>query len=343
MKKPASQLFLQRGISLIELMISITIGMIIMIAVISAYLGAAGASTTAEAIGRMNEDAQTAINVITQQLRMAGGNPMRMNRSSTSTGTNPRGNSVPQHNTLTNAYAVRGCDSTFSNVTSAAGTTALTCPTTGGDGHSSISIAYEADTSNTLPNGGVPTDCTGTALTAINPAPTYAQSSGGNVSVNIYEAENRYYIGTTVAGTGTNAITNPSLFCKGNAGGNALVLIENIEDMQITYAVVDPSAAAGHTVTLSVSPSVTSTQVLGSGMTANTIDTDATTLTGTAGSSTRWNGVRAVQICVVVRSDVPVLDNTQEGSYYNCANSLVTTSDRRLRRSYTTTVLLRNQ
>ena len=72
MKRNPPSAALQSGFSLIELMVSMTIGLIIMLAVISAYLGSAGASRTAEAIGRMNEDAQMALTILSQQLRMAG-------------------------------------------------------------------------------------------------------------------------------------------------------------------------------------------------------------------------------------------------------------------------------
>ncbi|NDP60779.1 MAG: prepilin-type N-terminal cleavage/methylation domain-containing protein, partial [Oxalobacteraceae bacterium] len=69
-----------KGFSLIELMISLTIGLIITVAAFSAFMGASGASKMAEAQGRMNEDAQAALSILTQQLRMAGNNPDQPNR-----------------------------------------------------------------------------------------------------------------------------------------------------------------------------------------------------------------------------------------------------------------------
>ena len=228
----------QCGVTLIELLISITIGMIIMVAVIGAYIGASGAGRAAEAVGRMNEDGQAALTILSQQLRMSGVNPSQPDRNSVSLGVSARGSTVPLHNSVTNAYAIRGCDLKFSDVTSAASTAALTCghgaASTGPD---SITIAYEADRYNTVPTSASPTDCMGSGLTALTPAPTYLKSDGvTNVSPSIYEAENRFYIGTSTY------VTNPTLYCKGNATANAQPLVENIEDLQFTYGTVNPAA-----------------------------------------------------------------------------------------------------
>jgi type IV pilus assembly protein PilW len=325
MKRKPAFAPLQSGVTLIELMVSLTIGLIIMLAVISAYLGASGASRTAEAVGRMNEDAQMALTILSQQLRMAGVNPSQTDRSTVTVGLNPRNNSVPLHNTVTNAYAIRGCDVKFSNVTSAASTSALTCGhSASSTGPDSIAIGYEADKYNTIPTGaGVPTDCMGTGITAMSPAPVYTRSDGTTTfSATIYEAENRFYVGTSTS------VINPTLYCKGNFSANGQPLIENIEDLQFSYGTTNPGT--------------TPTLVLGY-LSAYDVDNDATTLTGSAGSASRWNAVKTVRICVVARSENPVLDTIASAKYLNCQGTLVTSPpDKRLRRAYTTTVVLRN-
>ena len=53
----------QGGFSLIELLVSIAIGLIIMVAAISAYVGSADASRMSDAQSRMNEDAQAALSI----------------------------------------------------------------------------------------------------------------------------------------------------------------------------------------------------------------------------------------------------------------------------------------
>lgn len=325
-----------QGVTLIELMVSLTIGLILMVAVISAYLGASTAGRTAEAIGRMNEDGQQALTILSQQLRMSGANLSQPDRSSATTGFSLRNNSMPRHNSLTNAYAIRGCDDKFSDITTAASTSALTCGHSAtSSGPDSISIAYETDRYNSIATAaGVPTDCVGSGIT---PATfNYIKSDESTAgSVSVYEAENRFYIGTSTA------IINPSLYCKGNASANGQPLVENVENLQFRYGVVNPANINLTYVT--VTPTFTTTQVLGY-LTAYDVDNDATTLTGLAGSAARWNAVKTIRICVVVRSENQILDSTSSARYLDCNDTLVTSPpDRRMRRAYSTTVVIRNQ
>jgi type IV pilus assembly protein PilW len=322
-----------RGVTLIELLVSMTIGLILMVAVIGAYIGASGAGRTAEAIGRMNEDGQQALTVLSQQLRMAGANPSQPDRSTATTGINLRNNSMPRHNALTNAFAIRGCDVTFSDVTTAVSTSALNCGHGAASaGPDSISISYEADRYNTVPTAaGVPTDCVGSAVASSTYNYTRSDEATAGSAI-VYEAENRFYITTTAI------ITNPSLYCKGT--GAAQPLVENIENLQIRYGVINPANLNVTYVT--VTPTFTTTQVLGY-LTAHGVDND-TTLTGAAGSVTRWNAVKTVRICVVVRSESQIADSTDSARYLDCNDTLVTNPpDKRMRRAYSTTVVIRNQ
>lgn len=336
----------QSGVTLIELMISLTLGMIIMIAVISAYIGAAGAGRTAEALGRMNEDGQTALAILSQQLRMAGVNPSQSDRSTATVAGSPnlRGNSVPLHNTVTNAFAIRACDVTFSNISAAASTAALTCGhVAGSTGPDSISVGYEADRYNTIPAGdGRPTDCMGSGITALTPAQTYFKSDQvTTVSPAIYEAENRYFIGTSAF------VVSPTLYCKGNGTANAQPLVENIEDLQFTFGTVNPTTTTFPYVT--VTPTFTTTMVLGY-LTAHEVEnafdnSSARPILGIAGATpSRWNAVKTVRICVVARSETQIVDSLASARYLDCNGTVVTNPpDRRLRRAYTTSVILRNQ
>lgn len=327
----------QSGVTLIELMVSIVIGMIIMVAVISAYIGASGASRMAEATGRMNEDAQMALSILSQQLRMAGVNPSQPNRSSVTTATaNLRGNSVPLHNTVTNAYSIRGCDVKFSDVTTATTTSALTCghsSSSFGTAPSSVAIAYEADRYNTIPtSSGAPTDCVGSSAGTMTF--NFNNSQGVASSTTVAEVENRFYIGTSTH------VVNPTLYCKGNGNTIPQPMVENIEDIQIKYGTIDPTEPVIYKSATTVT--VTAAQVRGY-LTANEVDTDATKLTGAAGSASRWNAVKTVRVCVLARSESQLFETATAATYLNCAGTTVTPTDRRLRRAYTTTVILRNQ
>ncbi len=311
----------QSGLTLIELMISMVIALVIMVAVSGSYLGAANASKMAEAQGRMNEDAQLALGILIQQLRLAGANPAQPNRTVSTL-----------HNALTATFAagttttglgIRACDDRFSDVTSATSATALTCGhTTGSTGPASISVSYEADRYNTIPTAAsVPTDCLGNGLTST----TYVASSespSASVTVGVFEAENRYYVGTSTA------IVNPSLYCKGR-GGAQQPLVENIEDLEFTFGTSRPS----------------NTTTVAGYLRAWDIENNATT-PGLAGltAAQRWGFVRTVRVCVLVRSAEPVAPTTSSSQYYDCSGTLITNAaDRRLRRAYISTVVLRNR
>lgn len=62
----------QRGLSLIELMISITLGLIILTAIALVFLNASNARTELERVSRQIENGRYAIDVLTNDLRLAG-------------------------------------------------------------------------------------------------------------------------------------------------------------------------------------------------------------------------------------------------------------------------------
>jgi type IV pilus assembly protein PilW len=299
-----------RGVSLIELMISMVIGLVIALAATSAYLGASNASKVAEVQGRMNEDAQMALTILSQQLRMAGNNPARPNRLAT----------IPNnlHNPLQNPYGIRGCDTNFTDITVASASLLACSHSASSAGPDAISIGYEADRYNTVPTStGGATDCMGSSLSASTPVVTAADSTTSTVSV--YEAENRFYVGTSTT------VINPTLYCKGNNTA-AQPLVENVEDLQLLYGVSNPS--------------VTPTAVLGY-LTAYGVENDTTTLNGLS-SSQRWNAVKTVRICLVMRSAEPAAPDSSSAKYVSCAGNLTDAPDLLLRRAFTSTVVLRN-
>jgi type IV pilus assembly protein PilW len=298
-----------RGLSLIELMISIVIGLVVTIAAVAAYTGSAGAARMAEAQVRMNEDAQAALNILAVQVRMAGNNPKRVNYT----------NAMPSNPVYdTTTFVVRGCDGTFGNVTSAATIPALTCA--GGGSPDSIAVSYEADAYNTIGNAAVPTDCLGQSLSAVNVnLDMWTGAAVVSTPVTYYVADNRFYIAPSSGA--------PSLFCKGNGGANPQALVENVEDLQFVYGTAPKEA----TSTLSVSGYIG----------ADAITALAAPLTTDA---QRWSKVLTVRICVLVRSERPVVAEAGSAQYVDCGGGLVTTAtDGRLRRAYSTTVVLRNR
>jgi len=324
-----------KGFSLIELMVSLTIGLVIAVAAISAYLGAAGASKMSNAQSRMNEDAQAALNVLAQQIRMAGTNPVQANRADAFQH-NPVfdptyvGGSVTSYGTTSfsassggaaynlSAFSIRGCDGSFSSITSTSNLDSLSnCGTS--TLPDSIAVSYEGDKYNTMPSGASAGDCLGQSVPSI----TATFTSGTSTTATYYVVDNRFYVANSSDGI-------PNLYCKGN-GGSVQPLVENVEDMQFLYGTVS-SAATSNTATVA------------GYLTAEDVITNAPTADA-PGYSKAWGKVLTVRICVVVRSESPVVSNAASAKYYNCANPAVLTTapDLRLRRAYSTTVVLRNR
>lgn len=331
-----------QGFSLIELMVSLTIGLIIAIAAMSAYLGASGASRLTDAQSRMNEDAQAALTILSQQLQMAGTNPNQANRVVDTTTTTlsslrnpiytptptfvPTPTFAPGTFTLS-AFSINGCDGKFTNISGAANLDSLTCAggtTTLAD---SIAVSYEADQFNSeATTGGSATDCLGNGLPTITASnvPVFNTATATVTTANpiTYQvADNRFYVGTS------SAITSPSLYCKGNGGATPQPLVENIEDLQFQYGTMNATST---------------TATVAGYLPANEVITQ-TDLAALASDAERWSKVLSVRICVLVRSDAPVVNDANSARYRDCGGNMQNAPDLRLRRAYFATVALRNR
>jgi type IV pilus assembly protein PilW len=335
----ARPIALMSGFSLIELMISLTIGLVIVAAAMSAYLGSSRASKVSDAQSRMGEDAQAALSTLAQQVRMAGTNPVQSGRADVFRHNpvfNPMylGGSVTNYTTTSftvspgtytmSAFAIRGCDGAFSNVTTATSTNALDACTGTSTLADSIAVHFEADKYNTIGSGTSTwgSDCVGSDTPVASRVSVSSTATTPTLATTTFSiVNNRFYI--------ANNGSVPNLYCKGSNSATQ-PLIENIEDMQILYGTVsttDPSPTA------TVAGYLTAAGVVALAPTADT-----------AGYSTAWGKVLTVRICVVVRSESPVVNTTAEGAYAKCDGTLDTTkTDLRLRRAYTTTVVLRNR
>jgi type IV pilus assembly protein PilW len=142
----------QAGFTLIELLISMVLGMVIIGAMVVMYLSGSSATRNAQAQGQMNEDAQMALSVFTQELRQAGYNPTR---------TGGVKNDLGQ-----GGWNLFACNTGFTDAT-LVNMSALTCAA---GGSFALAVAYEGDLStgkNTA--GGLPMDCIGNGVAAAGP------------------------------------------------------------------------------------------------------------------------------------------------------------------------------
>jgi type IV pilus assembly protein PilW len=316
----------------------LTIGLVIALAAMSAYLGAAGSSKMSDAQSRMNEDAQAALNILAQQIRTAGANPAQANRADAFRH-NPVFDPTYVGGTVTSyasgatvtaamsAFSIRGCDGNFGNLTTSANLDSLSsCDASTTD---SIAVNYEADEYNTIPTSttNLPTDCVGNSLPAVTA--TFPPGTSTPTTAPFRVADSRFYIDSVLGVR--------SLYCKGN-GGETQPLVENVEDMQFTYGTVSTSATS---TTATVAGYLTAAEVNGLAATYGITNAAA------------WGKVMTVRICVVVRSEKPVVSDAASGQYDKCIKEPnasppeipldTSQTDLRLRRAYSTTVVLRNR
>lgn len=303
----------QRGLSLVELMVSMTIGLFLMGAVGMIYVNTATSSRASTLDSQMNEDAALALELLQQQIRLAGfsnvnaaGTRLFPGLAVLGCNGDPLATAVgPAFADKTALFSMLGCNA-------------------GGKRSDSFAVRYEASLLNSqwVNNAAgvrLPGNCAHEALTAWN---ALAAAEGAAVN-GIALADNRYYVANDVDGT-------PSLFCQGRTGagfGAATALIPNIEDMQVQYGVTF-LPAVGKAVPHQL---------------AAYVDADHALLGAT---TTNWSRVAALRICLLARSarPVPMGDNSVNdlGKYRDCNGNEQTVTDRFVRRTYVTTIQLRN-
>ena len=203
--KPVSLRSRSRGVSLIEVMISLVIGLVVVGAVIVSMIGSGNAGRFQAAYGQMNDDAQLGLSILSREIQMAG--------YSLPTGVvNTAGAGTPTFDfsftSMGTSTFVFGCDNGFASATAA--TVACGTATT-----PAFEVVYEADSATTAPAAGTPSDCVGSAIAG--PAP--------------YVARNRFFISTGPSG-------RPELYCASDkVGGSSQQIVENIETMRVWYGV----------------------------------------------------------------------------------------------------------
>lgn len=290
----------QHGRTLIEVMVAMVLGVVVIGSILSTVISTSASTRTQDGVARLTEDAQIALNIVAGHLRMAGFSLPRVNARPDRQAANYEG------------AAVRGCDGPIQNM----GMPMDVFVCAGVNQPNAFSVAYEADQWNTLPVGGVPTDCLGRGL-----VPQVSPLGG-----NFFVAENRFFIRNGANG-------NPELACAGNGqpGGFAApqALVENVEDMRLVYGASDMIAVPDFTLNAYAG-------VITDFFRADQLDA----AWPAQGVMERWRRVSNVQLCLLMRSDDFVTDDATP--YTDCNGNVVTPADRRLRVAVSTTINLRN-
>lgn len=307
----------ERGLSLVEILVSMAIGLVVVGAVFANFLNSTAGAKQSAALAQVTEDATLALGILRNHVTMAD--------YSQPTGTDPTTGVLTRR--LDKQLNLLGCDGGFDSTTDNEPLpTSVKCvdasKSTGSD---ALLVRYEAD-SDALPTVTDdktkvtgPMDCRGYAI---------PQATGGTHFV----VDNRFFVNTTT--------TPPALSCIGNGGVSTdtdkfLVsqpLVENLTEMSIRYGVASQDAVTKRPLNIIRYATAAQVGVPDPSKNATLIDT--------------WSRVVSVRICVVVRSTENVLDKARP--YRNCAGNIVRLdtsdpTDRHIYRAFTSTVVLNNR
>lgn len=188
----------QRGLSLVELMVSLFIGLMVAGAVATVYLGSARAGRHLKAMAQITEEAQLTLALLRRDLQLAGS-------------AEPTGVVAATHRFAvpTAPRVVFGCDQGF---TSAVGAVATAACAASVSGTPAIEITFEATPDNTVGSyGGTDgADCVGTAV----PARTFTS--------------HRYFV--TQGPSGRN-----ELYCGSAVSTSSQSIAENVEAIAFRF------------------------------------------------------------------------------------------------------------
>lgn len=265
------------------------IGLVIIGAMFSAYLGSGLSSRNTRAMTQITEDASIALSVVRSAI--ASTSYIVPANSDANGFINAAGIDG-------RATSLRGCSAPFVDPDQAM--SGLTCGTDATQ-PDAIAVTYQADAQNSAVNSaGNPLDCIG------NEVP----DAGGGVRM----AYQRFFV------------NNGALECEGPDNAGAQALVDNVIDLRVTY-----------------------------GVGGNTADPfkkyrvvrylDAAGIWTADASGNLFDQVLSVRVCVTVASAANVLDAVTQ--YVDCEGNLVNPpggdTDRRMFRSYNTTVVLNNR
>jgi type IV pilus assembly protein PilW len=329
-----------RGLSLIELMIAMTLGMATIAAVGWIYLGAVQTYRSQDAIARLQESARYAFELVANDLRMTG-------TAGCSYATNVKVLNTTQWygDLFTQPLASIEETGVASTVTEFSDALRVL--------HADVSREYIVQshaapqftltTSHDLATGDLmlATNCDHAALfqasgasgatvnhgTTGTPGNSVSALGAGAVAYTYGAGSRLYKVSAATYYVANNPAGVPSLFRERPTGASATLtaeeLIEGVEDFQVTYGVDSDVAADGQ----ANSPYLTADEVNAGAWGAN--------------AQERWARVLSVRISFLMRTVENNVVASEQTYTYNGAN--VTATDRRLRKAFTHVVKLRNR
>ena len=299
-----------KGLTLIELMVSLVIGLLLAIAASSTYLYSKQAYNAVSETSQLEENGRMALDLLTRYVQSAG-----------YVAINPK--SAFPYGALD--LKISGCDFGMASPQTASNSAAaLACNTstpTGTRRSASLSVISETDKFDSTPGSGTAVgtlqgiNCVGNGATAV---PADASKN----SVETYVVRSNFFISSSVAATKFGTTTMGQLSC---------VADETVPGGVVTY---QPQPLIPGVVQLAVTYLTPSTLATGSSQKAAT----ATALA----AANAWNTVTAVDICVLTQS-IQTSGNDTGVAKTDCYGADIAVVPNQTFRRFTTTVKLRNR
>jgi type IV pilus assembly protein PilW len=291
------------GLTLIELMVGLVIGLVLAIVASSTYLYSKQAFNAVSENSQMEESGRFALNLLARNIQSAG-----------YVSIDPKA-SGPQGPT---DLKIRGCDFGMTNPKTATSTADLAClgSTPAGTTRSaSIGVFYDTDANNTSGAKFQGFDCLGNAPVTVASVP-----AGGSPT---YEVRSYFFISNTTAqtpyGTTTmgqlSCVTDPTTAAGATATFQAQPLIPGVHQMAVTY----------------LTPSTLDKNAAQAGNSAATLETAGT-----------WPQVVAVELCVLTKS-IQASGNDTATQVTDCYGNSFTPPPAQSFRRFTSIVNLRNR
>ncbi|SEO72927.1 PilW family protein [Aquisalimonas asiatica] len=331
-----------KGVSLIELMVAMLIGLILMAGVVQIYLGTTATNRAQEGLSRVQENARFAMEVLTRNIRMGGHSLCTGQQTVSELDVRLRASNagmLPVNGgSLDLARAVHGVDSAADLWGSdepgnlVAGTPALRLMHAEGVSTNAADESFQGGNFDISGNPSeidqgdlvMVTDCeTADVFRVIN---TTAGEASGTININHAqendphnwnEIDNNYNEESQVARfakrafyIGTNGQGTPSLYMR-RSSGDALEIVENIEAMTFAYGI-------------------------------DTSNDGQVDRYEEAGDVNDWEAVLSIRVAVLVRSE-EVLSEARGTTYDMLGQETLQFNDRRIRQLAVSTVSLRNR
>lgn len=293
----------ERGLTLIELMVSLVIGLLLAIIASSTYLYSKQAYNSVSENSQLEENGRMALDLLTRYVQSAG-----------YVAINPK--SAFPYGALD--LKVTGCDHGMTNAQSASTAADLACRAatpTGIRRSESITVVSETDPFQSAKGVGTVVgkfqgfNCVGDRSTVV------AADASTN-SIETYVVRSNFFVSSSVASTKFGTTTMGQLSCvSGAAPYNPQPLIPGVVQLAVNY--LTPSTLVAG-----------SAQKASSALALTTADT--------------WNTVTGVELCVMTQS-IQSSGNDTGVAYKDCYNADITAVPGQTFRLFRTTVKLRNR